>query len=47
MEHGMRNFLIAFLLSLSLLTVTSVHAAPGMDVSQNEIVLNFPETATF
>ena len=43
----MRNLITAFLLSLSLLTVIPVYAAPQADVTQNDVILNFPETATF
>src|SRR6266496_5125905 len=51
----MRNLITAFLLSvllstieaLSPLTVFPAHAAPIADVTQNKVVLNFPETATF
>lgn len=51
----MRNFMVAFLLSvllsrveaLSLLTISAVHVSPVVDVSLNELVLSFPETATF
>jgi Peptidase MA superfamily len=44
---AMRNLLTAFFLGLSLLTVSTVHAAPQADVTQTNVVLNFPETATF
>ncbi len=43
----MRNLITAFLLSLSLLTVSTVQAAASADVTQNKVTLNFPETATF
>ncbi len=51
----MRNLIAVFILSvllssveaLSLLTVSPIHASPLVDVSQNEVVINFPETATF
>jgi hypothetical protein len=43
----MRNLITSFFLSLSLLTVSQVQAAPLMDVTRNEIVLSFPETASF
>lgn len=43
----MRKLLTAFILSLSLLTASTVHAAPHAEVAQNDVVLNFPETATF
>lgn len=43
----MRNLITAFLLSLSLLTVSTVHALPQTDVTDNNVILEFPETATF
>ncbi len=43
----MRNLITAFLLSVSLLTASTVHAAAPADVTQNKVTLNFPETATF
>lgn len=43
----MRNLITAFFLSLSLLTVSLAQAAPLTDVTRNEVVLGFPETATF
>lgn len=43
----MQNLIAVFFLSLSLLTVFPAHPAPAVDVKQNEIVLNFPESATF
>ncbi len=43
----MRNFITAFILGLSLLNVSPVYASPLVDVSQNKVILNFPETATF
>ena len=43
----MRNLITAFVLSLSLLIVIPVQAASLVDVTENKIVLNFPETATF
>ena len=51
----MRNFITAFFLSfllssveaLSLLNVSPVYTSPLIDVSRNEAVLDFPETATF
>lgn len=42
----MRNLITAFLL-LSLSTVSTVHAAAQVDVTQNTVEMNFPETATF
>jgi hypothetical protein len=47
MEQGMRNLITAFFLSLSLLTVAPVQASPLAEVTRDEIVLRFPETATF
>lgn len=43
----MRNLIVAFLLSLSLLSTIPAQAAPTADVTQNKVVLKFPETATF
>jgi hypothetical protein len=43
----MRKIVLTFLLSLSLLTVAPAFAAPQVDVTNNEIVLYFPETAAF
>ncbi len=43
----MRKTMIAFILSFSLLTVTTAFASPLPDVTNNEVVLEFPETATF
>lgn len=43
----MRNLITAFFLSLSLLAVSPVHASPLAEITRNEAVLNFPETATF
>ncbi|MGZ9226798.1 MAG: hypothetical protein ACXW4M_14705, partial [Anaerolineales bacterium] len=43
----MRNLLTAFFLGISLLTASTVYASPQVGVTQNEVVLNFPETATF
>ena len=39
--------ILALLLSLSLLPATPAFASPQPDVTSNEIVLNFPESATF
>jgi len=47
MEQSMRNLITVFFLSLSLLTVSTVQAAPSAEVTRNEVVLSFPETATF
>lgn len=43
----MRNLFAAFFLSLSLLTISTVHALPQTDVIDNKVTLGFPETATF
>lgn len=43
----MRNLIIAFLLCLSLQTVFPAYAAPIAEVTQNKVLLKFPETATF
>lgn len=43
----MRNLIIAFLVSLNLLSVLPAHAASNADVTQNRVLLKFPETATF
>lgn len=42
----MRKF-IALIFTLSLLTVTSAFASPPATVTNNQILLNFPESATF
>jgi len=43
----MRNLIPAFFLSLSLLGFFPAQAAPALRVTRNEVVMNFPETATF
>jgi hypothetical protein len=45
----MQKFITAltFCVGISLLTVTSAFASPTLSVTNNEIVLNFPESATF
>jgi hypothetical protein len=43
----MRNLMTAFFLIVSLLIAIPVRAVPAIDVTQNKVVLNFPETATF
>jgi hypothetical protein len=43
----MRKIVIALVLSLSLLTVTTALASPLANITDNEIILEFPETATF
>ncbi len=43
----MRNFTLALLLSVGLLTIASAFASPAPSVTTNEIILTFPESATF
>ena len=43
----MWKLIIALILGCSLLTVTSAFASPLPSVTNNEIILNFPESATF
>jgi len=43
----MRKLTFALVLSLSLLTVTSAFASPVPSVTNNEVTLSFPESATF
>ncbi|HEX9332126.1 MAG TPA: hypothetical protein VF896_09575, partial [Anaerolineales bacterium] len=43
----MRKFVIALILGFSLLAVTSAFTSHLPNVTNNEIILNFPETATF
>jgi len=43
----MRKTILALILSLSLLTVSTAFAPPQADVTNNEVILSFPETATF
>ena len=43
----MRKPILALILSLSLLTVSTAFAPPQVEVTNNEAVLNFPETVTF
>src|SRR5512142_1444378 len=43
----MRNLIIALVLCLSLQTAFPAHAASNADVTQNKVLLKFPETATF
>jgi len=43
----MRKFIITLILNLSLLIVTTAFASPRPSVKNNEIVINFPESATF
>src|SRR5688572_18580071 len=43
----MRKLIFAFILSATLLTVTSAFASRLTTVTSNEIILNFPESVTF
>ncbi len=43
----MRKTILTLILSLSLLTVSSAFAPPQTDVTDNKVILDFPETATF
>ncbi|MCI0610054.1 MAG: hypothetical protein L0Z71_13460 [Anaerolineae bacterium] len=43
----MQKTILAFILNLSLLTVTTAFASPRATVTDNEAILNFPESATF
>src|SRR5215212_6247148 len=43
----MRTLMFTLILSLSLLTVTSAFASPPPNLTNNEVVLHFPESATF
>jgi hypothetical protein len=43
----MRKLILTLILSLSLLTFTSAFVSPSPSVTNNEIILNFPESATF
>ena len=43
----MRKLIIGLFLSLSLFTVTPAFASPLPEVTSNEIILNFPNSATF
>jgi len=43
----MQKTIIALILSVSLLTVGTAFASPLADVTNNQVSLNFPETATF
>jgi hypothetical protein len=47
MEQAMRKLVTAFFLSLSLLTVSIARAAPQAGVTNDQVIFNFPETATF
>jgi hypothetical protein len=44
---SMRNLITAFFLSLSVLGFFPAQVAPAINVSRNEVIMNFPETATF
>ena len=41
------TIVMALMLSISLLTITPAFASPALSVTTNEIILNFPESATF
>lgn len=43
----MQKTILAFILNFSLLTVTTAFASPQPTVTDNEAILNFPESATF
>ncbi|HKY53289.1 MAG TPA: hypothetical protein VJM08_03240, partial [Anaerolineales bacterium] len=43
----MQKTILALILNLCLLTVTSAFASPHANVTENEASLNFPESATF
>ncbi len=43
----MRKIIIALILTFSLFTSTTARASPPANVTNNEIILEFPETATF
>jgi len=43
----MRRTILALILNLSLLTVTTAFVSPVANITNNQIILNFPETATF
>lgn len=43
----MQKTILVFILSLSLLTVSTAFTPPQADVTDNEVVINFPETVTF
>jgi hypothetical protein len=43
----MRNLVTAFLVSISLLTVSTARALPQTEVTDNHVTLEFPEAATF
>lgn len=43
----MQKSILAFILSLSLLTVSTAFTSPQADVTDNEVVINFPETVSF
>ena len=43
----MQKTILAFILSLSLLTISTASAPPQADVTNNKVILSFPETASF
>lgn len=43
----MYRTILAFLLNLSLLTVSTAFASPPAQITNDQVILNFPETATF
>ena len=43
----MQKFTLALLLSVSLLTLTSAFGSPAASATNNEVLLSFPESATF
>jgi hypothetical protein len=51
MQKSLTAFILILMLGstlpFGLLPVSNVHAAPGMAVTQNEVLFSFPETATF
>ena len=43
----MYRTILAFILNLSLLTVTTAFVSPPAQITNDQVILNFPETATF
>ena len=43
----MHKIILAFILNLSMLTVTSAFTFPHAQITTDEVILNFPESATF
>jgi hypothetical protein len=43
----MQKLTLTFVLSLSLLAISSAFTPPPLDITNNEVTLNFPESATF